>query len=443
LIWNSRIPSSLNDGPAWAGRGLTASVAGGISAQLGRIHANLVPQLWRTQNLPFAIVPGGDTTRNGFASPWQTGPQSADLPIRFGYKPTAVIEVGESAVWFDHSGLAAGVSTESQWWGPGIRNALIMSNNAGGIPHAFLRTANPVRTRLGTLEGRWIIGQLTESRFFDSDPGNDARSLSGAVVTLSPAFEPAFTVGVARVVYANVSGAGALPPRALDVFRGWHPRRDSVSRRTGAPEQLMSVFARYVLPASAAEVYGEWGRILLPVSMRSLLIAPQFTQGFTLGVQWAPEVTPVARVRIQAEVTNLEQSPPSRAADTLSFYASSLVPQGYTQRGQVIGAAIGPGSSSQWLALDWLQAGRSAGVFMGRIRWNTDAYYLQPIGQVESADVSVFLGVRGDARVLGRNLAAEVWLQRRLNFLFQNAAYGYSTSGTFDQRNITTALRIY
>ena len=80
---------------------------------------------------------------------------------------------------------------------------------------------------------------------------------------------------------------------------------------------------------------------------------------------------------------------------------------------------------------------------MGRIRWNTDAYYLQPIGQVESADVSVFLGVRGDARALGRNVAAEVWLQRRLNFLFQNAAYGYSTSGTFDKHNITTQLRIY
>jgi hypothetical protein len=445
LTWNSGMAFSLNDGPQWTGRGLSAAFGGGLRASVGRAHLILLPQVWTTANEGFPVLPGLDPQRSSFASPWHAGLISADLPQRFGYRRTTAFDLGESAAWIILKGVSAGVATESQWWGPGVRNALLMSNNAGGIPHAFVRTPTPIRTRAGDFEAKWMIGTLTESRFFDSDSLNDLRSLSGAVVTFTPIVEPNLTVGAARVVYARIPGVGALPARALDAFGRWGEGANLRAARYGrAAEQLTSLFGRWVFPASSAEVYGEWGRIVLPASLKSMLVAPQFTQGFTIGLQWLPEINPEARLRLHLEMTNLEQSPASRSADTLSFYVSSVVPQGYTHRGQVIGAAIGPGSSSQWLALDYLRGERSAGVFAGRIRWDTDAYYTQPTSVVYLAyDVSIFAGLRAAARILGRETAAEFWLQQRYNYLFQNPDYGYSRDGAFDKRIVTAKLRFY
>lgn len=443
--FNSAIPYSLNDGAQWAGRGLTYAMAVGARAELGRLRVHLVPEFWQAENREFAILPGGDPLRSAFASPYHAGTLSADLPLRFGADPIAAFDLGESAIWVTTRGLAAGLSNESLWWGPGIRNAIVMSNNAGGVPHAFLRTAAPIRTRIGEVEGRWIIGSLVESRFFDRDPTNNLRSLSGIVATLAPAVEPDLTVGVSRVVYENIGSAAALPARSLDAIVRWgggfNVRWASGGR---AAEQLSALFGRWVFPEARAEVYGEWVRILLPVRVRDLLVAPQFTQGFTTGIQWLPYDAPGGtRVRVQAEVTNLEQSPESQASDTISFYSSTVVPHGYTQRGQVVGAAIGPGGSSQWLAADYVTTNHSFGVFVGRIRWDNDAYYRQPTSIAHfSFDVSVFSGVRGSVRYLERELSAEVSLQQRYNFLFQNSLFGYARDTAFDRENVSVRLRV-
>jgi hypothetical protein len=444
ITWNSQLAFSLNDGAQWAGRGFTAAATGGIHAQIGRVSLNLAPQIWTTENRPFPTLPPGDPDRSGFSSPWHAGAISADLPLRFGYRSTTAFDFGESALWITGKGVAAGIAAESQWWGPGQRNALLMSNNAGGIPHAFVRTATPVRTRVGDFEGRWMIGGLTESRFFDDNPDNDLRSASGAVFTFTPAADRNVTAGVARVVYAGIPGVGALPARALDAFGRWGEGSNVRSATSGrAAEQLTSLFARYVFPHSGAEAYGEWSRVVLPASIRSILLAPQFTQGFTVGMQWMTPREVGPRWRAQVEFTNLEQSPKSRAADTLSFYVSRIVPQGYTQRGQVVGAAIGPGASSQWFALDRLTGSHDLGVFVGRIRWDQDAYYVQPTSVVYFAfDVSVFSGIRGGWRHFGREIYAELWSQRRYNYLFQNSLHGFSRDAAFDKRNITLRFRV-
>jgi hypothetical protein len=444
MTWNSGIPFSLNDGAQWTGRGLTLLLGGGVAGSVGPVNVIVAPELWRAQNETFPVLPGGDSIRSDFASPWFYHNLSADLPVRFGYRPTMAVSPGESAVWMTRGRIAFGLSTESQWWGPGIRNALLVSNHAGGIPHAFVRTTSPIATRAGSIEAKWIVGALSESRFFDDVASNDLRSLSGAIVTLSPAGDSTLTVGVARVVYSRIDGVAALPLRSFDVIaRG--SGGDKVQSSTSlASEQLTSLFFRWAMPASSAEVYGEWGRLRLPVSLRSLLVAPQFTQGYTVGAQWLPPLRPQTRLRLQVELTNLEQNPTSDAADTISFYSSSVIAQGYTHRGQVVGAAIGPGSSSQWLAMDLLQSNRSLGAFVGRIRWNTDAYYLQPTSVTPSSyDVSIFAGLRGDLRLARRLVAAEAVWQHRLSFLFQNASYGFSTSEAFDKRNTTLRVRVY
>lgn len=432
--WNSGLPFSMNDGPAWAGRGGTVQALAGVRVRYSRLSLVLAPQVAYSQNrefshdtpeVPLYPTPG----RSEFSLPWYTGPHSADLPVRFGRRGFTTVGLGQSTLSADVGPLAAGVSTENQWWGPGIRNSLVMSNNAPGIPHLFLRTGRSLRTRLGAFEGKWMLGELSESAYFDTVTANDPRSISGLAATFRPAWDPTLTVGAARTVYASVRNRGAIPGRGADaLFRWGSPGRDY--------EQVTSFFGRWVFPGDGMEVYGEWARRELPSSPGDFARRPGHAQGYTVGIQWAGELAREGALRVQTELTYLEQTPRTNGVgfDTFpSFYTSARVPQGYTHHGQSVGAAIGPGSSSQWVAADYLAPGWRLGIFGGRIRWDNDAFYSTARARIRgwpflAHDVSVFGGVRGSYSFPGLLVTADLQTGVRYNFLFQNRGQSWETA---------------
>jgi hypothetical protein len=143
---------------------------------------------------------------------------------------------------------------------------------------------------------------------------------------------------------------------------------------------------------------------------------------------------------VQAEATSLEQTW-RLGRHVASFYTSRAVAEGYTHRGQVIGAAIGPGASSQWLAADYLFPDRRFGVFAGRIRWENDVMYLRAVQPTfHSHDVTVLLGARGGRRIGPFDVGAEALVSRRANYLFQNQAASFRELYEVDVRNFTVAL---
>lgn len=444
LVWNSEIPFSLNDGALWAGRGLSAQLTAGIRLAYGPLSATLAPQAVYARNDDFALLSSPDPAHDPLFPPWRAGSTRIDLPLRFGYDPIVGLDPGQSTLAVGAGPVTGGVSTENQWWGPGIRNALVMSSNAPGIPHLFLRTSSPARTRLGELEARWMIGRLRESAHFDTLRSNDTRSLSALAATLRPVWEPNLTVGVARAVYASADGTGDVLSHSADALTRWTaPDAAEDPGQTGYA-QVTSVFGRWIVPEAGAEIYGEWARYRLPSSFRRFLVDPSHTQGYTLGLQWTRGATPEGVLRVQAEFSSVEQSPTTfRTEGSGTFYVSRSVPHGYTHRGQVIGAAIGPGSSSQWIAADYLGPRWRFGAFGGRIRWDNDAYYtrLSPwpfLGH----DVSVFAGARGSYTSPRLRVDVELTSGERLNFLFQNTATSWESAGkdAVDIRNHT--LRI-
>lgn len=440
VVYNSALPFSLNDGSLWAGRGVSAFVTGGVEARLGRVKVRVIPEVTVEQNRGFFVVPSPDTARSSYASPWHSGTWSADLPLRFGNQSVTRFGFGQSMVGVSFASLQAGASTEGQWWGPGIRNALVMSDNAGGIPQLFLRSARPLRTGAGDVEFRVILGGLTESLQFDRDPQNDLRSLSGAVVSFQPSGARDLTLGLSRVVYAEAGNFGDVLTHAADVAARWSGLGDSTAAGHGV-DGMWSLFGRWLLPVNGAEVWGEWARLRTPSSLRALLVAPQESQGWTVGLQWARPLQG-GTFRVQTEATTLEQIPLQRA-EVQSFYTSRAVPQGYTQRGQPIGAAIGPGASTQWLAVDQLAPTWSAGLFAGRIRWENDAYYTRPTSIAYfSHDVTTFIGLRGDVRTRGYAFGVELTHALRRNYLFQNIRDGFGADPTFDEGNTTIRVRV-
>jgi hypothetical protein len=440
LTWNSDIPFARNDGGVWAGRGTTIAVAGGVRGRCGMLRAQFVPEGWHARNANFQVLPSGNPNRSDFANPFHSIPQSAaDLPLRFGARPISTLQPGQTSVSAVIGPIELGWSMESQWWGPGIRNALVMSNNAVGIPSYFLGTPSAVRTRAGALSARWIAGYLTESPFYERQTRGFERPLSGLVITLAPAVDSNLTIGAARVVYRRLAESTVIPTHAFDAVTRWTMRKEEGNNSS---DQLTSVFARWVFPASGLETYAEVARVILP-SLRQLLIMPQYSQGYTLGLQWLSSVETGTSWRTQLEVTNLEMVRLSRTLSPPSFYTSPTVLQGYTQRGRVIGATIGPGSQSQWFALDRVTPRWSGGIFGGRIRWDHDEYFPQPSGlSIYGFDVSLYAGLR--ATYSGRyfDYSGELLTERRMNYLFQSAVFGFGDDRTFDVHNVSLRLSL-
>lgn len=443
IVFNSRIPDSFNDGSLWAGRGLNTSVSAGVVGSYGRFRFALAPRLNVSQNRPFAILPSGRADRSAFASPWRSGVQSGDFPLRFGTARYSTVDPGETMVEIEAGPVAFGVTSAAAWWGPGIRNALMLSNNAGGIPQAYVRTAHPVVTRLGEIEGQWLLGQLVESPFFDRDPRNDARSLSAAGITLRPVADTGLRVGVSRAVYASAPRFGRLVEHVADVFIDWQRRSES-DRDAGDVEQLTSVFAKWTIPEAGLAAHFEWTKARVPRSLRDLLVNPQESQGFTLGLEWAKALSPATRLRVQSEFTSLEQTPPVSGGETQQLYTSAHVPQGYSHQGQSIGASIGPGSSSQYLGFRLYRGEYQLGLSAGRVRWAQDAYYREPSqGRLTYMvhDVSLYAGLTGLADLKWGQVELSWTPTLRMNYLFQTVdPFGFGDD--FDVRNQTLSLRI-
>ena len=434
LVDNSALPWSMNDGAMWAGRGSSWRATAGVDVRLWRVRLVLAPEAVALDNadfdlrVPWIERPPIPPDRSEFQFEWYAyGPYSIDMPTRFGTASSTKVHPGQSSFAIELLGAELGAGTESQWWGPGRHNALILSNNAPGFRHLFFRPVRPITTRLGKLDFRWIVGGLEESKFFDTLSTNDLRSISAAAVTLQLNRPAGLTVGAARSVWGTSTGWNEIPLRWLEVFHGTGrpnnvPASDS-ALHPGGREQLYSLFARWVLPSAGLETYVEWGRTEFPVSVRDLLVSPNHTQAYTLGLQWQrPILRDSTFLRFGIENTTVEQSATVRDRPLGVWYTSRRVIQGYTHMGQPLGAAVGPGSSGQTAVVDLIARNATFGVKAGRIRYNEDVRGISPIPDFKSwctHDIYLYMGPRASLNTRFGLAELDVMFGNRIQAWFQ------------------------
>jgi hypothetical protein len=403
-----------DDGPAWNGRGANYFIQSGISVDAAWFHAVVAPQLWYAQNKPYELFPTGDARRNSFASPWYVGPNSIDLPSRFGAQPFSEIDLGESAAWASLGPVDGGVSASTQRWGPGERGTLILGADAPGIPRVFLRTSRPVQTSVGAFSGGWFLGTLTESRFFDDSANNDRRGISAINIAWSPSDSSGFVVGIAHAAQ-----------RAGSYFSS---SGDSLKEIHGRAQQINEVYAEFRDPLSGVRAWTEIGRAGALPKEKEFFAVPYQGIVYLVGVDRAL-VTRRGTVLLSFEASNLEQPTDIRGQTKQDFYTSADIPQGWSQRGQPLGYSAGPGSDAQWLSVDWIARRWSFGAFTERVRWNEDAFIRQYLPYPNRHDVTIRGGLRGGIVWHGSELSLEGSIGHRLNYLFQNATFlpGYRT----------------
>ncbi len=403
-VSNSELAFGQNDGALWAGKGYNVRALGGVTLNFGPVRIVAIPEIVSSTNYSNTVdvtdlrfsrpLPG---YRNAFSSPFNVVPFSIDLPYRFGDQSFSRIYPGQSSATVSVGPMQIGGGTENEWWGPAIRNPLVFSDNAAGFLHAFVRTGRPLTSPVGQFEGRWIVGGLKESDYFDIDKANDVRSVSAIAVTWKRRPGSGFSLGLMRSVYAPSDGYGGVAGAAFDFLKGTDrpnalPASDSTM--TPGPDQITSLFAHWALPQYGLESYVEWARTEMPPSLRQFILTPNHTRGYTGGLQWVRRTGENSRFRFQGEVTNVEQSSTYRFGPIGSFYTSRAVAQGYTNEGQMLATGIGPGSSGEWLAADWFLGRLQVGANYGRTRFNNDAFFLKSNPHRCFHDVTVYPGMR-------------------------------------------------
>ncbi len=359
---NGAYPDDRNNGALWAGRGAAGLLTAGIRVEAGPLSAGLAPTLVYQENQPFETR---STTRPGYSdlvNPFYVG---IDLPQRFGEESYSETSWGQSYLRIDAFGVAAGISTENLWVGPAARYPILMSNTAPGFRHLFLGTSTPVDLWLAKVHGQLMLGRLEESDYFDSVPENDESRLAMLVLTVQPRWLDGLELGFARsYMYRPTEGDNDLAA----LFR---------PSDTNLPgNELASIFARWAFVESGAEIYGEWARDDRYATLEDDLIPEiDHSQAYMIGFQ---KVTGIGgsgaaprAVRVRGELVHLQEKAEPRPGRPLpTYYTHSQVRQGYTHRGQLLGAAVGPGGDGQFIGVDALFPWGMAGAFVERVRRN-------------------------------------------------------------------------
>lgn len=352
-IFNSRFPYGMNDGPLWAGRGLTTSAMAGIQGGVGPLTFILAPQLFRAENGAF---PAPATGTNGPGSISDTYNAFIDLPLRFGDRAYARVDPGNSSVLLTLGPAIVGVSTANESWGPAAESPFLLGNNAAGFAHLVLGTDGPVTLGPVTASLRVIAGRLEQSDYAPASPTR-RRMLTGFIGTIGTRAIPGLELGVARLFHSSWPDSGLsvgdiLRPLIKNPFKA---RLVASVGGTGTEpdNQLGSVFARWSFPESRVAVYGELGREDNAYDLRDVILEPDHDVTYLLGLERAWRRGEGRLLVVRAELLNTSISHLDRVRSESPPYVHKPLTQGHTQLGQVLGAPSGFGGGGAMIAFDW------------------------------------------------------------------------------------------
>lgn len=383
--YNTHHPYGWNDGSMIQARGYQAQLSFGFYSRIGPLSMQIQPELVYAQNKDFTTFPSSYTDTIWESYYYKLN--QIDDPEKYGTGSYAKFFPGQSSIKFNFKKLALGVSTENLWWGPGIRNSLLMSNNAPGFAHLSFNTTAPVISPIGSFEWQIISGTLKSSGILPPDTGRtydgqtlyqpkpiDDRYLNGMIITWQPKWTKGLHLGLTRLIYQYHSDIprnfdGYLPVIGA-LFKGQTENEDAKKR-----DQLLSVFFRLILPKEKAEVYAEFGRNDHSQNIRDLLLEPEHARAYIIGGRKIFSTKRKVDLELMIEITNLQAPLTGLLREIPTWYAHHQVRHGYTNRGQVIGAGIGSGGSSQTIGLSWVKGIKKFGVTLERVVRNNEFYY--------------------------------------------------------------------
>jgi hypothetical protein len=384
IQWVGDHPYNWNDGAMIPAKGLQQYFNAGVNLKYKNWELQLAPEFVMAQNLNYD---GFDLSMD--PKQWREYYRFynfIETPERMGTVQYSKLFGGQSFLKFNIKNTALQISTANKWWGPGFRNALILSNNAAGFPHVSVSNEKPIKTKIGNFNYELIWGELLNSNY---PPPNNyltyngeqmyaqkedrTRSFQAMHINYVPKWFPHLTLGLEQsfVQYEDqLFGIANYIPIKNIIYR---LPNDVINQ----PITLTAFYFNYELPAVQAKLYGELGWNLNRTSFRNLLIQPDKGMANVLGVSKIFASNQKHSWEFKAEMANLQLLTVAEQFTTgppPSWYLGSFVRQGYTNNGEVIGAGVGPGGTSQTIELNWRSGKKRIGISGERRLHNNDFY---------------------------------------------------------------------
>ncbi len=393
VLWQQQYtthhPEGWNDGSMIPARGYQTLFSAGIYAKYGPLSIQIRPEVVYAENKTFQGFYKEQSDQ--VWAEYYTLHNAIDLPERFGENAYKKLFPGQSSIRLTFGAVSLGISSENLWWGPGVRNALIMSNSAPGFNHITLNTVKPLHTKIGSFEGQVICGRLEDSGFAPSDTNRtsngyklyvrkrtDWRYLNGTVLTYQPKWVPGLFFGVTRtfITYYNDMGSGIKD--YLPVISPLSKKANYGENESPIPnDQRASFFLRWLWLKAHAELYIEYMREDHAFDLRDFIVQPEFTHAYVFGIRKVIQLRGLKDqfLQINLEITQIEQTTTDLGRPSRYDYVHYAgISQGYTHQGQLLGAGIGPGSNLQSFSLSWVKGLKTVGVGLERFVHNNDLH---------------------------------------------------------------------
>jgi len=351
---NTDHPYGWNDGAMSYSKGYQMQVGAGIFASFGNLKVQLRPEFVKTASGKYETNQSWGLVTNGL---------SKILP-------------GQSSVRYDLGKVSLSASTQNLWWGPGIVNSMLMSNNAPGFFHYSFATNRPLKTFLGNFQFQIISATLKQ----DSSQGFENRNLkklniqkrdrgyNALTFTFQPVIMKNITFGLTRA-FQNLAENNIVGfvPKYLPVLGSFFGSayNDTINR-----DQILSFNSRWVFPKNHAEVYFEFGYNDAKDNFRDLMLDMSHASGYIFGFKKLSYLNKLDYLDFGAEVIRMAQTPSYLMRNAGNFYEHGSITEGYTHNNQILGAGSGFGNNMQTVNLSYNRGWNKYGFIFNHIVQN-------------------------------------------------------------------------
>ncbi len=395
--YNHHHPYNRNNGTMIPNRGFQHILSPGIFLKIGPLSIKLKPEHHYSDNKDFDKFWDGH-----YPEIWQKRYKlwnKIDMPERFGNNRHNDFFIGQSNIKLSFKQLSVGISKENLWWGPSIRNSIMMSNHAPGFKHISFNSNYPVSTKIGDIEWQLVTGVLEQSNYKPTNSNyiyagtklyfpsrnqlgnrNDTRFFQGYIISYSPKFIDNFSIGFIRWVtmysallegkYNWLQGK----PSYFAVFQNLFRKNDKFVDYEAQTNQAAGIFFKWIWKDSKAEIYAEFHYNDSKNNFRDLLLDSDHSRAATIGIQKIFDINE-NEFLFNWEWTQMEQTAGRLLRNAGSWYEHRYVTPGYTNRGEVLGSSIGPGSNSHYISINRIKNSEKIGIGIEVVDNDNDFYH--------------------------------------------------------------------
>ena len=381
LHYNTGYARSYNDGPVWQGRGATLQANAGFQLKRKGLHITFYPNAYISENRNFELPPR-NPDQNEFNYPFLAYGYT-DYVQRFGSDPFLAFNLGQSEIGYKGDFFQAMVGTQNFTLGPARYHQILMSNGAPGFPHINLGTPNKIplhfrNIQLGKIEANLIHGLLRESPYFDEVRKNNTRYFSALTLGYEIPYVTGLSVGLIKTMHKQTQYF-----ETIDLMAWWTVKSGGLVLDSNGDtvvyslndlfDQMASAFLEYRIPESDFRVFFEFARNDFNGSLRRFLMEFEHSSAFSFGIERAFTL-PKSTLHLMYEHTQLARYKSWQWRDHPVWYTHWESTQGYTNRGQILGAGIGPGGISNLFTATRHTTSSLQKLTFQRIRFNEDYF---------------------------------------------------------------------